>query len=163
MSDPKLVPWLREAIKALGNPPVNGALISALSDAYIRLQASERKAESEHRKALGESFPDFSHPDWSRPLVVYTIRNTATNRTYVGATGQGFTSRYRDGKWWEHTHNKALREEALLFGIRTFDVSVFPCDCTEQVRELEATMLRHGCRSLYNIRHEPSVLIPAKN
>jgi hypothetical protein len=137
--------------RGLDGKEANGAAISALLDAYVRLGAAPQVV------------PDRAETlDYAQPWQVYLIRNVATGKSYVGRAAKGFLQRYPEGAWWL-SHNDTLALDVLLVGVHAFRVQVFQCVDSEDMCRLESRMYDDlGTRgALYNkVRPSGDVPLP---
>jgi group I intron endonuclease len=81
--------------------------------------------------------------------IIYSITNLATGHSYIGKTITCFNKRYSDGKWWLHTHNQDLKQDAVLYGVDRFRVDILAENCSDQqLIDLELQFIS-SCNSLH--------------
>ncbi len=140
----------------LGTPPdapckdANGATITALVDAYLKLTKRD-----EPKVAPGAGVQSFEDAIFREPWSCYVIRNSATGVSYVGSAVNGFLSRYREGRWWELTHNERLKKDVTTFGLVAFRVQIYVCADELDMQRQEAALITANRLYTYNVRSEP--------
>lgn len=86
---------------------------------------------------------------------IYKITNKANGKAYIGSTVSIFDKRYPRGRWWLHTHNIELQDDAFVYGKSNFDVTILEDNVAKgDIKQLEANLiLLHGTLtpSGYNI------------
>lgn len=126
----------------------NASMVSALTDAF-RACYPERPA-----KGVRE-LVDYGAERFRVPWTCYVIRNDATGEVYVGTAKDGFVSRYPGGRWWEGHHNARLLEHVVMWGVRGFSVAIHSATDRDDMRRVEASLLRSHRPMTYNDRPEP--------
>jgi hypothetical protein len=56
--------------------------------------------------------------------IIYCIKNLINNKCYIGQSNKSFNRRYSHGRWWEETHNNALKNEVKHYGLDKFKVEI---------------------------------------
>ena len=57
--------------------------------------------------------------------IIYVIINLITNKVYVGQTKKSFNKRYRNGEWWNNSHNSQLKQDVIQYGLAYFRVYMY--------------------------------------
>jgi hypothetical protein len=131
---------------------VNGATIAALVEAFRECFPKPPIAKR------SSELPDFSAEIYCAPFTAYVIRNRFTKECYIGVSTKGFVSRYSNGEWWIHTHNDRLKRDAIMYGVRNFDIAIHAGNNRRDMEQIEAMLLRANRPATYNERPEPDTV-----